>query len=59
MSVAFGGNASDSSQAKIGNFELLLIWNEEILGFEIAMKNFFFMAMLNAVKKLIAKTLDK
>ena len=57
MSVSFNWDSWGSCEAEIGNFKNIIFWDEKILWFEISMKYFFGMAMVDALEKLITEAL--
>lgn len=57
MSISFDRYAWSSGQAKIGNFKNVIFGNQKVLGFEVPMKYFFLMAMIDSLKELVTEAL--
>lgn len=57
MGVAFDRYTWGSGKSEIGNFKNVIFGDEQVLGFEIPMEYFFFMAVVNSLEKLVAEAL--
>jgi hypothetical protein len=52
------GQRIDSSKAKIGDFDDMIIRHKDVLGFEVSVDNAFRMTIINPTDELIHEKLD-